>query len=161
MNFEENTAHWEGVRRKLAAGAKPTANAMAQYLVTRAKKDTLGGISHAPGAWHRTKAGEAPARSTGNLARHMYYRPAWSGVRATAVVGNDAEYSRALEFGCVITPVFKKSMHWKDSGSPVTGWFHKMLVIPPHPYVSRTTDEAIDDGELQEAGMVVIREYDP
>jgi hypothetical protein len=131
---------------------------MARYLVERARNDTLLRSSHAKGSWHRTKGGEPPARASGNLARHMFYKPASAGIRATAVLGNDAEHSRILEFGCVITPVNKKFLHWTDSGG---SWYHKFLVVPPHPFVSTTTDEAIRDGELRNAAVEAFAPYDP
>jgi phage gpG-like protein len=155
---EENVAFWEGVRAKAMRGAKPAADAMARYLVERARNDTLARTTHPAGAWHHTKAGEPPARASGNLARHMFYKPASAGVRASAIVGNDAEYSRILEFGCVITPVNRKFMHWRDSGG---SWYHKVLVVPPHPYVSTTTEEAMRDGGLHDAFVDAFEPYDP
>ncbi len=159
MTPEENVAAWDDVIADAKQGAAPTANAMASYIADRARTDTLRRSSHSPGEWHRARPGEPPAYSTGNLSRSMMYKPASRGLRATAMVGNTADYSRILEFGCVVTPVSgKKFMHWTDSGG---SWYHKMLVVPPHPFLEPTTDESIRDGSLRDVAIDEFRKYDP
>jgi hypothetical protein len=113
---------------------------------------------HQKGEWYRQRPGEPPARASGALAQAMYFKPASGGLRATALVGNDAPYSRILEFGCVITPVNRKFMHWTDSGG---SWYHTILVVPRHPFLSTTTDEAIEDGSLRQVAIDAFEPYDP
>jgi hypothetical protein len=92
----------------------------------------------------------------------MYWIPASrGGLRAFAWVGNDSDYARVTEFGCVVSALNRDKLHWKDSGSPIKGWFHDVLEIPEHPYLSPTTEEAVDDGSLAEAGRDEFRRYDP
>jgi hypothetical protein len=159
MTPQENVAYLEAVLAKAKRGAAPTATAMARYIADRARTDTLRRSSHSPGEWHRTRPGEPPAYSSGNLSRSMTYKPASQGLRATAMAGNAASYSRILEFGCVVTPVSgKKFMHWVDSGG---SWYHEMLVIPPHPFLEPTTDESIRDGSLRDVAIDEFRKYDP
>jgi len=155
---EQNLAHLEQVRRRARYGATAAATAMAKYVRDRARDDTLQRTRHQKGEWYRQRPGEPPARASGALIRDMFYKPASGGLRATALAGNKSEYGRILEFGCVIVPVNRKFMHWTDSGG---SWYHTMLVVPAHPYLSTTTDEAIDDGELQRAAVEAFRDYDP
>jgi hypothetical protein len=154
----ENFEYWSEVVAKARLGAAPTANAMAKYIADRTAKKTLRRTSHAPGEWYRQKGGEPPAYASGNLSRSMYWTPAHTGLRATAFVGNSAEYSRILEFGCVIVPTNKKFMHWTDTGG---SWYHEFLVMPPHPYLSPTVEEAIADGSLRDAAIEGFTPYDP
>ena len=94
----------------------------------------------------------------------MYFRPAYGGIRATALAGNDSDYGRILEFGCVITPKNGVYLGWKDSGRPDNPsgiWRHRSVVVPRHPYLSTTTNEAIADGSLQQVAVDAFRPYDP
>lgn len=153
---------WARLAATARRGVAPTATAMAKHIADRAARDTLMRTKKPSGAWHRARPGEPPAMSTGKLADHMYYTPAISrGLSTFAWVGNSSDYSRILEFGCVVTALNKKHMHWKDSGSPVKGWFHGALEIPPHPYLSPTTEKAVDDGSLRQAAIDEFRKYDP
>lgn len=158
MTPEENVAYLEKVLERAKQGAPAAATAMARHVATRASKVTLRRSSHSPGEWYRQRPGEPPGFASGNLAESMFYKPAYQGVRTSAMVGNSADYSRILEFGCVITPVNRRFMHWTDSGG---SWYHKMLVVPPHPYLSTTTEDAIRDHELQDAAIDAFRDYDP
>jgi hypothetical protein len=153
---------WAKLAATARRGVAPTATAMAKHIAERAQKVTLARTKKPSGAWHRARPGEPPALSTGKLRDSMYYTPAISrGLRTFAWVGNDSDYSRILEFGCVVSALNKKRMHWKDSGSPDKGWFHGSLEIPPHPYLSPTTEEAVDDGSLRQAAVDEFRKYDP
>ena len=81
----------------------------------------------------------------------MYSKPAYGGIRATAMVGNDSDYGRILEYGCVITPKNGVYLGWQDTGRPDNPsgiWRHRSVNLPPHPYLRPTTDEAIEDGSL-------------
>jgi hypothetical protein len=155
---EEHLKYLEDALRLAEKGAQAAATAMAKYIAERTAEVTLRRYFHAPGEWYGGRPGEPPAYASGNLAEKMFYKPAYSGLRATAMVGNSAEYSRILEFGCVITPKDHDFMHWEDSRG---SWYHPVLVVPPHPYLSTTTEEAIDDGELQEVAIEAFREFDP
>jgi phage gpG-like protein len=158
VDFEQNVLEIRQAFSKMPQAASATATAMAKYIAWRTAEKTLRQSSHPPGAWHQTKAGRPPARASGNLARGMYYKPAYGGIRGAALVGNKVDYSRILEFGCVVVPVHKRFMHWKDSGG---SWYHTILVVPPHPFLGPTTDEAIRDGELQRVAVEEFRKYDP
>ena len=156
---EENAEIWKAIAAKSKLGAAPTATAMAKFIAERTANDTLQRTSHPAGSWYRQRPGEPPARASGNLAKSMFYTPAHSGgLTASAYVGNSAEYSRILEFGCVIQPSSKTFSHWVDSGG---SWYHKFLISPPHPYLEPTVDEAIADGSLREAAIEAFRPYDP
>jgi hypothetical protein len=157
---EENLAYLEAVATTARRGSAAAATAMARYISDRAANRTLARASHSEGSWHRTKGGEPPARGSGKLAKGMIYVPASQGTveRATAYVKNTVNYSRILEFGCVIQPTSKKFLHWVDSGG---SWYHTFLISPPHPFVEPTTDEAIDDGDLQDEAVEAFIEYDP
>jgi hypothetical protein len=158
ITFEESLDLWQDIAQLTRGGAPAAATAMARYVALRTAEDTLRQSSHAPGEWYRQGPGRPPAYASGNLASSMYVRPAHSGMRATAIAGNDAEYSRILEFGCVIVPVNKKFLHWTDTGG---SWYHTILVVPPHPYLGPTTEAAIRDGDLQEEAIEAFRPYDP
>ena len=87
--FAENVEAWDKAVNLAKKGAAPTATAMAKYIAYRTANDMLQRSSHGSGAWHRTRPGEPPARATGNLARGMFYTPAFSaGMTATSYVGN-------------------------------------------------------------------------
>lgn len=161
--WDDIVAYWEDVVALADQAAAPVANAMAAYITERTRNITLRETSHAPGEWYRQGPRRPPAYSTGTLARGMFYKPASAGTgsRATAEVGNRVNYSRILEYGCVITPASKKMLHWKDSGSPVKGWFHEFLVVPPHPFIEPTFDSAIRDGSLFDVMVDEFRKYDP
>jgi hypothetical protein len=162
VSFEENVALWQGVSKLASQGAAPAATALVKHIAERAQKVTLRRYKKPSGAWNRARPGEPPALSTGKLADAMYYIPARrGGIRAYGWVGNESDYARIREFGCVVSALNKEDLHWKDSGSPVKGWFHKVLEHPPHPYLSPTTEEAVDDGSLADAGRDEFRKYDP
>jgi hypothetical protein len=159
---EENAEMWAKLAETARRGVAPTATAMAKHIAERAQKVTLARTKKPSGAWHRARPGEPPALGTGKLRDAMYYLPASrGGLRSFAWVGNDSDYARIMEFGCIVSVLNKKKLHWKDSGSPIKGWFHDVLENPPHPYLSPTTEEAVDDGSLREAARDEFRKYDP
>lgn len=159
---EENARIWADIVKLSEQGAAPTATAMAKYIAERTQRVTLSRTKKPSGAWHRARPGEPPALSSGKLRDAMYWIPASrGGLRAFAYVGNDSDYSRILEFGCVVSALNRKKLHWKDSGSPIKGWFHDVLEIPEHPYLSPTTEEAVDDGSLGIVARDEFRKYDP
>lgn len=158
VTFGQNVTEMEKAFAKVRYGAAGTATAMARFISERTSMVTLRRTHHASGAWHRTPPGQPPAYSTGKLARGMYFKPASVGLRTSALVGNNVDYSRILEFGCVIYPVNKKFMHWTDSGG---SWYHEFLVVPPHPFLSRTTEDSIRDGSLRDVAIKEFRKYDP
>lgn len=155
---EQNIEYLRYLLNLVMGGAEATANAMAEYIRWRVAEITLRTYFHAPGEWYGARPGEPPAYASGALARSMYVIPAYGGLRATATVQTDLDYSRILEFGCVVTPKDKKFMHWVDSRG---SWYHPMLVVPEHPYLSRTTDDSIYDESLQEEAIEIFREFDP
>src|SRR5215472_4717171 len=157
-NFDEFIAWMEDVEALGRLAAPAVATAMAKYIRDRVRNDTLQRTRHNPGEWYRQRPGEPPARASGALIEAMFYKPAYGGLRATALVGNKSPYGRILEYGCVIQPVNKKFMHWVDSGG---SWYHTILVVPAHPYLSTTVDEAIDDGGLRDAAIEAFIPYDP
>lgn len=148
---------WEKIIRKAKPGAKAVADAMAKYIEWRTREVTLRRTIHPPGAYNKQRGGEPPAYASGTLAKAMYLRAAHEAVRATALVGNKAPYSRISEFGCVVTAP-DEAMTWEDSAGK---WYHWQLVHPPHPFLEPTVDEAIDDGSLQEEAVAAFIEYDP
>ena len=151
-------AEWEKIIQRAKPGAKAAADAMAEYIKWRTAEITLRRTTHAPGAYHRARPGEPPAYGSGNLARMMYVAQAHQGVRATALVGNKAPYSRVTEFGCVVTAASQDKMSWADSAGL---WYHFQLDHPEHPFLQPTVDEAIADGSLQEVAVKAFEEYDP
>ena len=163
---EENVAALEAILVRAALGAAVAANAMAEYIADRVASDTLRRTTHAPGAYYKARPGAPPASASGTLAKSMYVRPASGGLRASAYAGNDARHARMLEFGgCVLKPRAGKTMKWKDTGRE-THWHHARLPadqdeFPAHPFIGPTTDEAIDDGELQRIAIEAFRDYDP
>jgi phage gpG-like protein len=135
------------------------ATAMAKYIMERTRDQTLRRRSHGPGQYYRHHLkGDPPAYASGRLARAMWYTPASGGLVASALVGNRSEYGRILEFGCVITPVNKKKMHWVDSAG---SWYHDYLEVPAHPFLSRTVADAIADGSLTRVAIEAFLPYDP
>lgn len=158
-SFEENVNIWKEVAAGTRGGAAAAATAMAKYIAERTAKDTLARSSHGSGAWHRTRPGEPPARSTGKLAKGMYYQAAYGlASKVSAYVGNRVDYSRILEYGCTIEPVGGEFLHWKDSGG---SWFHNFLEAKPHPFLEPTVDEAVDDGSLRDHAIEAFEPYDP
>jgi hypothetical protein len=133
------------------------ADAMAAHIVERIRKITLRQSRHPSGSWHRARPNEPPATASGFLAKSTFYTPAHKSIRARAVVENSAEYSRILEFGCVIES-FTKRLHWMDSGG---NWYHEILFSPPHPFMEPTVTEAMADGSLRDAATEAFRPYDP
>ena len=158
MTPEENLAYLEAVLAKAKLGASAAAEAMARYIAERVQNETLQTV-HAAGAYYKAKPGAPPTSASGRLARGMYSTPAAGGLRATAYAGNSAEHAKLLEFGgCVLKPTGGKVMHWVDSGG---SWYHASLPAPAHPFLGPTTEDAIDDGGLQQAAIDAFREYDP
>ena len=161
---QENLEFWQAVRAKAMLGAQAAATAMAAMVAWRAKEITLRQTTHPPGAWNWQQPGQPPAYGSGQLSRGMFYTPASSGLRATALTGNKAPYSRILEYGCFVTPVYKKRMAWSDSGGT---WYHELLEVQEHPFLWPTVSDSIDDGSLQEAAIEGFgteegfRVYDP
>jgi hypothetical protein len=132
---------------------------MAKYIAERTAQDTLGRTSHPSGMYHRARPGEPPARASGKLAKSMFFISASKdGTRATAWVGNSSEYSRIIEFGCVIQPSSKSFSHWVDTGG---SWYHRFLIMPPHPYLEPTVAEAVEDGSLRDVAIEAFTPYDP
>ena len=165
MTLDEYIAWLERAIERMELGAPAMANAMAEYLADRVANDTLRRTHHAPGAYHRAAPGAPPAYASGNLARSMFTTPAPAsrGVRATAMVGNNARYAKLMEHGgCVLQPTSRKVMHWTDSGG---SWYHARLPVsgefPAHPFLEPTVQEAIDDGELTRVAIDAFRPYDP
>jgi hypothetical protein len=155
---EGNIAYLEDLYLLAEKGAAAAATRMAEYIAWRTSNVTLRRYLHAPGEWYGARPGEPPAFASGALAESIYYIPAHDGLRTSAIVTTDLEYSRILEFGCVITPKDHKFMHWVDSRG---SWYHPFLEVPEHPYLSSTTEEAINDGSLQEEVIEEFRKYDP
>jgi phage gpG-like protein len=164
MTLEQYLAWLDAAIAKMELGASAMANAMAEYLAWRTANDTLRRTTHAPGAYFKSRPGAPPASASGNLARSMFTTPAASrGVRATALVGNNAKYAKLLEHGgCVLKPTRRKVMHWEDSGG---SWFHARLPadgeFPEHPFLRPTVEEAVDDGELTRVAIEAFLPYDP
>jgi hypothetical protein len=148
---------WDKIIEKAKPGAKAAANAMAKYMVWYIQEIKLRQTLHPPGAYNIQKGGEPPAYGSGTLARAMYMRSALLGQRATALIGNKAPYSRITEFGCVVEGS-DRMLSWFDSGGR---WYHWGLVHMPHPFMEPATQEAIDDGSLQEEAIEAFIEYDP
>ncbi len=165
ISFEDNLAEWLRIEARARLGALAAAEAMARYIAERTADDTLRRTHHAPGAYHKAAPGAPPAYASGTLARSMYWTPASGGLRASAYAGNSARYAKLQEFGgCVLQPTDGETMTWKDTGRS-TPWRHKRLPVdgefPAHPFLGPTTDEAVDDGELQRVAVEAFREYDP
>ena len=77
-------------------GAAASATAMAKYIRDRVPNDTAAVVPPA-GRVNRQKPGRPPARGSGALANAYVLKPAYGGIRATALVGNDSDYGRILE----------------------------------------------------------------
>lgn len=162
MSFEDNILFWQNVAKVARQGAAPTATAMAKHIAEHAAKVTLARTKKPSGAWHRARPGEPPSMGTGKLAEAMYWIPASArGTRASAYVRNSLDYSRTMEYGCVIDALSEDMLHWKDSGSPVKGWFHDRLKVPAHPFMAPATEEVKDDGSLRDAAIEAFTPYDP
>ena len=151
-------AEWDTIIEHAKPGAKAAADAMARYMTWYISEIKLRQTLHPPGAYNIQKGGEPPSYGSGTLARAMYMRSASLGVRATALIGNHAPYSRISEFGCVVTATGKDQMSWADSAGK---WYHWQLVHPPHPFMEPATQDAIDDGSLQEEAIEAFIEFDP
>lgn len=164
-DFGGNARFWQQIADGIPAGARAGAEAMARYLAERAAQDTLQRASHGVGQYWKAAPGAPPASASGNLAASMFWtRATGAGGNAEAFVGNSAPYASMLEFGCHnVTPTHMKVMHWVDSGG---SWYHARLPadgsdMPAHPFMGPTADEAIQDGELRQAGLDAFRPYDP
>lgn len=158
VTIAENIEILEAIRARVAVSAGPVATEMAKYIAERTRNDTLQRTKHPPGGWRRAKPGDPPASASGRLAAAMEHVPAHDGVRATAITRNEAEYARILEFGCRVVPHDHPFLHWIDSRG---SWFHDFLDIPAHPFLGRTTDEALDDNGLLAAAIEAFKKYDP
>ena len=165
MTLEEYLAWLDAAIERMELGAPAMANAMAEYLADRVANDTLRRTHHSPGAYHRAAPGAPPAYASGNLARSMFTTPAPAsrGLRASALVGNNAKYAKLQEYGgCVLKPTSGRAMHWKDSAG---SWYHARLPLtgefPAHPFLEPTVQEAIDDGSLTRVAIDAFRPYDP
>lgn len=157
---EANLAYLEDVLRLAEKSAQAVATEMAEYITWRVRNITLRRAFHAPGEWYRARPGEPPAYASGTLAESIYSRPAYPGLRASALVqvDPDLKYGRIQEFGCTVEPTYWSLMHWTDSGG---SWYHPVLKVEAHPYLGPTTEEAINDGSLEEIAIEAFREYDP
>jgi hypothetical protein len=155
---EEMLIEWAKIIQKARPGAKAAADAMAKYIAWRAAEITLRRTLHPPGAYNQQRSGEPPAYASGTLAKAMFVRSAHEAIRATALVGNKAPYSRITELGCVVDATNDTQMHWDDSAGH---WYHWQLEHPAHPFLAPTTQEAMDDGSLQEVAVEAFIEYDP
>lgn len=160
---EENLAQWIAIEERARLGAAAAAEAMAAYIAARIRNDTLRRRRTAPGTYYKAVRGEPPAYGSGKLAASIYSTPASGGLRASALAGSTDQKASLLEFGgCVLQSTSRSVMHWVDSGG---SWYHRRLPMsgtyPEHPFIGLTTDEAIDDGELQRIAVEAFREYDP
>lgn len=161
---EGNLAYLEGLLELAERAAPAVATGMARYISWRASEITLRTYLHAPGEWYGARAGEPPAYASGDLAESIYAVPAWRALRTSAMVTTKLEYSRILEFGCVVTPKARERLAWQDTGRPDNPggvWKHMFVLVPEHPFLGPTTEDAINDGELQEIAIEIFREYDP
>ena len=164
MTPEQYLAWWDAVEAKARLGAKAAADAMARYIAERTANETLGQQVHSPGAYHRARPGAPPSRSSGSLQRGMYWTPGGNGLRSRSYAGNNARHARVMENGCVLTPTRKEHVGWKDTGradNPSGWWRHRSVTLTPHPFLGPTVEDAIDDGELQQAAIDAFRPYDP
>ena len=165
MTPEEYLAWLDAAIDQMELGAAAMANAMAEYIADRVAYDTLRRTVHAPGMYHKAAPGAPPASASGNLAKSMFTTPASAsrGMRASALVGNNAKYAKLLEHGgCVLKPTSNRVMHWTDSRG---SWYHPRLPadgdFPAHPFLEPTIQEAIDDGSLLQVAIDAFRPYDP
>lgn len=163
---EGNVAYLEGVRALARQGAAASANAMAKYIAERIALDTLTRQRLSPGMYHRARPGAPPAMMSGKLADAMFTEPASGELRATALVGNSDKRARLFELGgCVLKPSSGTHLGWKDTGrkdNPSGIWRHRQVDMDDeHPFIEPTTDEAIDEGELQRIAIEEFRKYDP
>ena len=163
MSPEENLAYWLAVEERARLGAAAAAEAMAAYIAERIRSDTLRRRRVSPGQYYKAKRGDPPASGTGALADSVYSTPASGGLRASAYAGSTDKRASLFEFGgCVLQAPAGSVMQWKDSRG---WWSHHSLPLsggwPEHPFIGFTTDEAIDDGELQRVAVEAFEEYDP
>ena len=159
ISFEENLAEWIAIEERARRGAEAAADAMARYIAWRTAEDTLRRRRTSPGQYYKAVRGEPPAYGSGKLAESMYWEPASRGLRASAIAGSRDRRAALFEFGgCVLKPTSRSVMHWVDSGG---SWYHASLPAPAHPFLGPTTEDAIDDGGLQQAAIDAFREYDP
>jgi hypothetical protein len=161
---EQNLQHLIEIEARARLGAKAAADAMARYVAERVANETLTRRTHSPGAYYRAKPGDPPSSASGSLAKGMYWLPAASGLRTSAMAGNSAVHARVQEFGCVLQPKSGTHLGWKDTGrsdNPSGIWRHRQVTVPAHPYLSTTTQEAIDDGSLRRVAIEAFKPYDP
>ena len=165
MTIDEYIAQMEQLIAKIDYGAAAMANAMAEHIADRVANDMLRRTTHSPGMYHKAAPGAPPASASGNLAKSTFTTPAPAsqGMRATALVGNNARYAKLLEHGgCVLKPTSGKVMHWIDSKG---SWYHPRLPadgeFPAHPFLQPAVQEAIDDGSLTRVAMAAFLPYDP
>jgi hypothetical protein len=160
ITFEENVRLLEEYREKARGGAQAVANAMARYVAERVANDTLTRRRLAPGTYHKAKPGDPPSYGSGNLARSMFWNPASEGLRATAIVGSTDKRAKLFEFGgCDLTPTNRPRLHWRDSRG---WWSHPALKVSvEHPFLGPTTEDAINEGELQRVAIEAAIPFDP
>ena len=165
MTIDEYIAQMEQLIAKIDYGAAAMANAMAEHIADRVANDMLRRTTHSPGMYHKAAPGAPPASASGNLAKSTFTTPAPAskGMRATALVGNNAGYAKLLEHGgCVLKPTSGKVMHWTDSGG---SWFHARLPAtgetPAHPFLQPTVEDVIADGSLARVAIDAFLPYDP
>jgi hypothetical protein len=162
---EQNIADLEKIIARAAQGAAVAADAMARYIAERTALDTLTRKRLSPGQYHVARPGDPPAMMSGTLAGAMYTEPASGGLRASAIAGNDDKRARLFEYGGCVLKSDSGMLRWRDTGRPGNPggfWSHWSLRVDvEHPFLGPTTDEAIDDGELQRVAIEAFREYDP
>ena len=156
---EANVAYLEGVLAKAKLGAQATAQAMADYIRDRVANETLTRRINPPGTYYKARPGDPPSYGSGALADSMYSTPASGGLRSSASAGSTDRRAHVFEFGsCLLQPTAGRLMGWKDSGGV---WRHRYVRMEKHPFLEPTTEDAIDDGELQRVARDAFREYDP
>lgn len=155
---EENLETWIKILALAHLAPQAAAIGMAKYVVWRTREITLRETTHAPGAYNRQQPGKPPAYGSGNLAKGMYATAASKGLRSSVLVGNKVPYSRILEFGCFVTPAYRRKMNWSDSAGR---WYHDILEVKEHPFLEPTVRDAIEDGSLRDAAIDGFRPYDP
>ena len=161
-----NIAYLQGVLALVERAAPAVADKAAQYIAERIALDTLTRQRLSPGMYHRARPGAPPAMMSGKLADAMFTEPASGGLRASALVGNSDKRARVFELGgCILKPTSGSHLGWKDTGrkdNPSGIWRHRQVDMDDeHPFIEPTTDEAIDEGELQRIMIEEFRKYDP
>jgi hypothetical protein len=160
-----NIAYLKSVEALAARGAPAVADAMARYIAERTALDTLTRKRLSPGMYHVARPGDPPAMMSGKLADAMFTEPASGGLKASALAGNDDKRARLFEYGGCVLKSATGMLKWRDTGRPDNRggfWSHWILTVDDeHPFLGPTTDEAIDDGDLQRVAIEAFREFDP